>query len=172
MLTALFLATISLVASNFDYLAPTTEQAKLVVKVDIEGKLYYTCDDNSLWEVYRVDEREQSWGEWLWGESAPQVTPGTHENPANWAIGEVVQVYPIQWNMSLGELSQCNYVMHNIGRDTVAYLKPVNLKELSVAIEKKAYNKGHTTGYASGYASGYDLGYRLGYKKGYQDAPR
>lgn len=58
--------------------------------------------------------------------------------------------------------------MHNIGRDSVAYLQPVNLKALSKVLELKGYKRGHAVGYSTGYNDGYSKGYASGKKESKQ----
>ncbi|MCH9613610.1 MAG: hypothetical protein SP1CHLAM54_06150 [Chlamydiia bacterium] len=144
-------------AGNFDYLEPTAEETTLTIKSSVNGTLYFTCKDNSTWEVYRTDERDQTWAEWFRGRNAPQITPGADFDPGMWSVGDTVQVYPIEWITHDGETSLCKYVMYNLRCEELAFLKTINLHAIVANAEDHAYKQGYSHGYTVGYATGQAL---------------
>ncbi|MCH9613609.1 MAG: hypothetical protein SP1CHLAM54_06140 [Chlamydiia bacterium] len=133
-------------ATNYEYLETPYQQSHLCLNHVVDGEVYFMCDDNTFWEVYRVDEREQTWGEWFAGTRPPQVTPGTLDNPEDWALCDTVQVYPIRWYGAGGEETHCRYAIHNIYRDTVAFLRPLDLKTLLNTVSDQAHKDGKKEG--------------------------
>lgn len=141
-------------------------------------------DDNSIWELFTLKPRSQTWSEW-WNNIPINIDQEFLWKADDWMFEDTMIIGENNLDRAVfGKLNEddqkklrlYDYVIENMSANKVAFARPVSFAEftnLFIEYSKDQYSSGYSYGYSDGYSSGHSAGYQegndIGYEEGYVD---